>query len=348
MRNNSDLDRLPPHNREAERSILGSMLRDNRVIPEIVMLLRAEEFYVFGHQKIFEGLATLMQQGKAADYITLGDWLEEKQHLEDVGGHSYLVDLWDAAPGSAGNARHYADIVRQKAMVRVIIHLGNELAEAAQEQQPPEEMLEVAYQRLGDFTERLHPGNIVTESEVIDLCMRELDRRNSQTSDDAKGTPIKTGFYDLDGLIGGLVDVELIIGAARPGEGKTLCGGCMMRNIARRGLPVFFVSLEQRVQELGDRQLAATAWINGRRLREASVLTIDERGRILDAADRLRPLPIFYDDTPYQSMQRIAATARRLKRQHGIRVLLVDYVQLFQPANSKVPDTSRFPRSRGI
>src|SRR5947209_4779066 len=107
-------DRLPPHNREAERSILGSMLRDNRVIPDIVTRLRAEDFYVFGHQKIFEGLAALMEQGKAADYITLGDWLKEKQYLEDAGGHSYLVDLWDAAPGSAGNALQYADIVRQK------------------------------------------------------------------------------------------------------------------------------------------------------------------------------------------------------------------------------------------
>src|SRR4051794_25389499 len=132
------LDRLPPHNREAERSILGSMLRDNNIIPEVVNRVRADDFYVFGHQKIFEGIATLnVEQGKAADYITLGDWLKEKQFLEDAGGHSYLVDLWDAAPGSVGNARHYADIVRQKAIVRNLIHACNDLSQQAYDQAMP-------------------------------------------------------------------------------------------------------------------------------------------------------------------------------------------------------------------
>src|SRR5438874_11502054 len=115
------MEHLPPHNREAERSILGSMLRDNNVVPDVVQLVRAEEFYVFAHQKIFEAITLLfVEAGKPADIVTVSNWLTEKQLLEDAGGYGYLVDLWTAAPSSA-NARSYADIIRQKAIVRHLI-----------------------------------------------------------------------------------------------------------------------------------------------------------------------------------------------------------------------------------
>src|SRR5579884_2786242 len=131
------MDRLPPHNREAERSLLGSMIRDNNVVPDVVQLIRAEHFYVFAHQKIFEGITDLaVEQGKPADIVTLANWLKEHQVLGDAGGNEYIVELWDAAP-SAANARHYAEIIRQKAIVRHLIHACNELQREAYDQTQP-------------------------------------------------------------------------------------------------------------------------------------------------------------------------------------------------------------------
>src|SRR5579864_4123561 len=166
---NGAIDRLPPHNREAERSILGSMLRDNVIIPELVNQVHAEDFYVYGHQKIFEGIATLaVEQGKPADYVTLSNWLSENKLLEDAGGHGYLVDLWDAAPGSAGNARHYADIVRQKAIVRNLIHACNDLSQQAFEQAlPANELLDTAERRIFEIAEMGITGDTKTLHDAI-------------------------------------------------------------------------------------------------------------------------------------------------------------------------------------
>ena len=118
MAKETEFDRLPPHNRDAEKSVLGSMLRDNRLIPDVVQIVRPEDFYVFGHQKIFEAIAELyVNQGKSADPVTLASYLADNKLLEDAGGYQYLPELWEAAP-SAGNAEHYAQIVRQKSIVR--------------------------------------------------------------------------------------------------------------------------------------------------------------------------------------------------------------------------------------
>src|SRR5688572_24063381 len=113
-REQGSVERLPPHNREAERGVLGSMLRDNELIPEVVQLVRADDFYVFAHQKIYEAVTTLaVERGQPADAVTVANFLKERQLIEDAGGYAYLIELWDAAP-SAGNTRHYADIIRQK------------------------------------------------------------------------------------------------------------------------------------------------------------------------------------------------------------------------------------------
>src|SRR5581483_9155730 len=134
---NNGTDRLPPHNREAERSLLGSLIKDNNVIPDVVQLIRADNFYVFAHQKIFDGIAHLgVEQGKPVDIITLTEWLREHQLLQDAGGDQYIVELWDAAP-SAANARHYAEIIRQKAIVRNLIHACNDLQREAYDQTQP-------------------------------------------------------------------------------------------------------------------------------------------------------------------------------------------------------------------
>jgi replicative DNA helicase len=327
-------DRLPPHNREAERSILGSMLRDNRVIPEIVTRLRAEDFYVFGHQKIFEGLASLMEQGKAADYITLGDWLKEKQYLEDAGGHSYLVDLWDAAPGSAGNARHYADIVRQKAIVRNLIHACNDLSQQAFEQAlPANELLDTAERRIFEIAEMGITGDTKTLQDAISEAYVRLDQRKQRGDVEYSGVP--TGFVDLDSLTAGLQNSELIIVAARPSVGKTSFALNFVRHIiVEERLPVLFVSLEQARVELAERLLCCQARVDSHRLRKGH-LNAEEIEKLFQAGDILSQAQLFIDDTPGQNMLHIAANARRIKMRHDLRMIVIDYLQLIDPDNKR-------------
>ena len=327
-------DRLPPHNREAERSILGSMLRDNRVIPEIVTRLRAEDFYVFGHQKIFEGLAALMEQGKAADYITLGDWLKEKQYLEDAGGHSYLVDLWDAAPGSAGNAKHYADIVRQKAIVRNLIHACNDLSQQAFEQAlPANELLDSAERRIFEIAEMGITGDTKTLHDAIQEAYVRLDQRKQRGDVEYSGVP--TGYVDLDSLTAGLQNSELIIVAARPSVGKTSFALNFVRHIiVEERLPVLFVSLEQARVELAERLLCCQARVDSHRLRKGH-LNAEEIEKLFQAGDVLSQAQLFIDDTPGQNMLHIAANARRIKMRHDLRMIVIDYLQLIDPDSKR-------------
>jgi replicative DNA helicase len=328
---NGTPDRLPPHNREAERSILGSMLRDNHIIPEVIQRVRAQDFYVFGHQKIFEGLAYLsVEQGKAADYITLGNWLTENQLLDEAGGHAYLVDLWDAAPGSAGNARHYADIVREKAIIRNLIHACNELSQQAFDQAlPANELLDAAEHKIFEIAEMGFTGDTKTLEQAIAEAYARLDQRKQRGDLEYSGVP--TGYVDLDSLTAGLQNSELVIVAARPSVGKTSFALNFVRHIVvEEHLPVLFVSLEQARVELAERLLCCQARVDSHRLRKGH-LNPDEIEKLFQAGDVLSKAKLFIDDTPGQNILRIAANARRLKLRHDLRMVVIDYLQLIDP-----------------
>jgi replicative DNA helicase len=324
------MDRLPPHHRDAERSLLGSLLRDNEAIPDIVQLTRAEHFYVFAHQKIFEGITDLaVEQGKPADIVTLANWLTEKQALEDAGGPSYLAELWDAAP-SAANARHYAEIIRQKAIVRHLIHACNDLQRAAYDQaQPPHELLDTAERRILEIAEMGVTGDTKTLQDAIQEAYARLDQRKQRGDTELSGIP--TGFLDLDNLTAGLQNSELVIIAARPSVGKTAFALNLIRHVVIEAkLPALFVSLEQARVELAERLLCCQAQVDSHRLRRG-YLNEDDMNRLLDAGSVLSEAKLFIDDTPGQSMLRIAANARRLKLRHDIRIVVIDYLQLIDP-----------------
>src|SRR5438067_1374961 len=156
------VERLPPQNREAERSVLGSMIRDNGVINEIVQLVRADNFYTDAHQKIFQAIITLNDQGHPVDLVILADLLKEQKQLEDIGGYAYLAELWDAAP-TAANAEYYARIVRDKAVVRNLIHAGNEvLRDAYDQSMPADELLESAERKILDIAQMGLTGQTFT------------------------------------------------------------------------------------------------------------------------------------------------------------------------------------------
>ncbi len=276
----------------------------------------------------------LMEQGKAVDYITLGDWLKEKQLLEDAGGHSYLVDLWDAAPGSAGNARHYADIVRQKAIIRNLIHACNELSQQAYDQSlPATELLDAAERRIFEIAELGITGETKTLQEAISEAYVRLDQRKQRGDVEYSGVP--TGFVDLDSLTAGMQNSELIIVAARPSVGKTSFALNLVRHVCvEERLPVLFVSLEQARVELAERLLCCQARVDSHRLRKGH-LNQEEITKLFEAGDVLSQAKLFIDDTPGQSMLRIAANARRLKLRHDLRLVVIDYLQLIDPDDKR-------------
>jgi replicative DNA helicase len=214
------MDRLPPQSREAERCVLGSMLRDNAVIGDVVQIIRAESFYLDAHQKIFTAITTLYDKGHPVDLVILADFLKEQQHIEDVGGYPYLGELWEVAP-TAANAEYYARIVRDKSLVRNLIHAGTEILRDAYDQaQPADELLESAERKILDVAQMGITGQALTLQQAIDEAYDRIDVRTQRGHTSLSGIP--TGYIDLDSLTAGFQNSELVILAARPSVGKCL------------------------------------------------------------------------------------------------------------------------------
>lgn len=330
------LDRLPPHNREAEQSVLGSMLRDNASINDLLQLLRKDDFYADAHQKIFETIVSLHDRGgQPVDLVLLAEELKKRGYLDDVGGYAYLGELWDATP-TAANAEYYAQIVRDKSLVRNLIRAGNDiLGDAYKQSMPADQLIESAERQILEVATKGIVGKLYTLDEAIQDTYDRIDQRTQGSEMAASG--LLTGFTDLDDLTAGLHRSELVIIAARPSVGKTAFSLSLARHIVvNEKEPVFFVSLEQSRVELAERLLCAQAKVDSHRLRKGT-LTSDDMERLIEAGGILRSAPLTIDDTPAQGILRIAANARRLKRQQSIRAVFIDYLQLIEPDNRRDP-----------
>jgi replicative DNA helicase len=326
-------DRLPPQSPEAERSVLGSMLRDNAVIGDVVLIIRAENFYSDAHQKVFGAMVALYERGQPVDLVVLAEELKQRGHLDDAGGYAALAALWDAAP-TAANAVYYARIVRDKAQVRNLIHASTEILRDAYDQvQPADELVESAERKILEIAQAGITGQTYTLADALTTAFDRIDRVHSGES--AAG--LATGFADLDEITAGLHESELVIVAARPSVGKTSFALNLVRNIVIDGRQaVFFVSLEQSRVELAERLLCCQARVDSHRLRKGT-LAADDMDRLMDGAGVLRGAKLYIDDAPGQGMLRIAANARRLKLRQDIRVIVIDYLQLIEPENRRDP-----------
>lgn len=327
------IDRLPPQSPEAERSVLGSMLRDNGVIGDVIQIVRPENFYTDAHQKIYQAITALYDKGHPVDLVVLVDKLKELKQIEDIGGYAYLAVLWDAAP-TAANAEYYARIVRDKAIVRSLIHSCNEIERDSFEQaMPADELLESAERKILDIAQMGITGQTYTLHQALNEAYDRIDNRHQQDQTSISGLP--TGFVDLDEKTAGLQNSELVIIAARPSHGKTAFALNIARHIAvEDGQPVFFVSLEQSRIELAERILCCHARVDSHKLRKGH-LASDDMQKLIEAGGVLRDAKLFIDDTPNQGMLRIAANARRLKLRHGIKLVMIDYLQLIEPDNRR-------------
>src|SRR6516165_5520731 len=229
---------------DAERSTLGSMLRDNYVIDVVAQLITAESFYLDAHRKIFQAILDLRDKGgQPVDLVILHEELSKRGQLEDIGRAAYLAVLWDAAP-TAANAEYYAKIVRDKSIIRSLIHASTEILRDAYDQnQPAEELLEGAERKILDVAQMGVTGQTTTLEQAITETYRRIDDRASGKQ---KAGGLSTGFADLNEITAGLHDGELVIIAARPSVGKTSFSLAIILNIiTEEKEPVFYVSLEQ-------------------------------------------------------------------------------------------------------
>jgi replicative DNA helicase len=268
--------------------------------------------------------------------VILGHRLKMRKQFEDVGQDPYLADLWESAP-TAANAVYYARIVREKAITRHLIHASTEILRDAYDQsQPADELLGSAERRILEIAEKGVTGNTTTLMEAIGEAYTRIDQRTGKAAGSISG--VASGFVDLDALTAGFQNSELIILAARPSVGKTAFSLNLVRHvIVEEKLPVFFVSLEQAKVELAERLLAAQARVDSHKLRTGHIGS-DDIGKLHVAGDTLRhSAKLFIDDTPGQGMLRIAASARRLKIKEGIRLVVIDYLQLIDPENRRDP-----------
>ena len=337
-------DRLPPQNRDAERGVLGGIIRDNDVLPNVQQLLRVENFYYDAHQKIYQAMCDLAGDSQPIDVVLLHERLKKNKQLEDVGGPVYLAELYDAIPTGA-NAEYHAHIVRDTAMVRGLIHASNEiLRDSFDRTQSADELVAQAERKIMDIAKASMVGETITLTEVIKSAFERIDSRVGKENLSISG--LATGYVDLDNITAGLQNSELVIIAARPSVGKTAFALNVVRNILTEGIAhgnspvVLFFSLEMARIELAERLLCCQSRVDSHKVRKGH-LNSDDIQKLMDAGDVLRRARLYIDDTPSRTMIQIGASARRLQKKHekdgGLKLVVIDYLQLIDPENRRDP-----------
>jgi replicative DNA helicase len=338
------LDRQPPRSIEAERAVIGSLLLLPEACDEVALLVRAEDFYDDAHRAIFSHMLALHEEGRQIDPVLLAQRLKDAGKYEIVGGAAYLLELSHEV-ATAAHAEYYAEIVRDKAVLRSLIHVSTDIIHDAYEpSNDAREMLSRAEERVFRILDSRQDSQVRS---IKDILFDSLTRIDQRQNNDNKCLGIETGFIDYDDLTGGLHNSELVILAARPSMGKTALALNIAEHIAidKRGpqKPTLFVSLEMSALELCDRLLCSRAMVDSHRVRSGRFSAEDSRALIQTAAD-INKSPIFVDDSPSRNMTEIAATARRLKRRENLALVVVDYLQLIEPDNSKDPRQEQVAR----
>jgi replicative DNA helicase len=325
--------RIPPHNTEAEVALLGSLMLRPDVMYEIFDFIRPSSFYAERHARIFETMLELFNKGTPIDMLSITSRLTEKNMLDAVGGASYVAELAQAVP-SAANARHYADIVHKKYMMRRLIEASDRITSHCYEDAGElEEILDIAEKQVYDVTNVSTSHRFIHLKDALTEAWERFDRLQ-QSPDELRGVP--SGFKDLDNKLSGFQKSDLIILAARPSVGKTTLALDIARQTAiTHGVPVGIFSLEMSSQQLVDRMLAAESRVDAWKLRTGKVTDQEDFERLKDGIDRLSSAPLFIDDQPGNNILKMRSTARRLKSERNIGMLIVDYLQLITPSNTR-------------
>jgi len=327
-------ERVPPHNDDAERALLGAMLIDDRAVYIAQQYLRPEDFYSSRHRKIYEAVLKLSKVGTRPDLLTLSGELEKSGKLEESGGYDYIASLTHAVPSSA-NAEYYAKAVQDCALRRSLIQVSGETgARSYDETVEPKVILEETQQKLFYISD---PQRIFRYKKVDKIVVETAKYLGEVFRTKALYTGIPSGFPDLDELTSGFQKAELIIIGARPGMGKTAIALSMAANISlRQGRPVAFFSLEMSEQALGLRLISSEARMDGNKLKKGTFAHSDF-DNIFKAADMIQDAPLFIIDMPDMTMSNIQAMARMLKIQEKVEIIFIDYIGRISSDNKMLP-----------
>lgn len=329
------LDRQPPFNLDAEMGVLGSIMLSPEACDDIALTLRPDDFYDDANRKLFEHMLAMHDEGRKIDSTLLVEKLKLAGDIERIGGVPYLARVAKSVPNAA-HAIYYATIVREKATYRALIDASTEiLREAYEENHEAKHLLGQAEQKIFGILDSRGSSNV---SSIRDILHDAMDRIDARMKGEHTEGGVESGFTELDGLLGGLHNSELLILAARPSMGKTAFAMNIAENVVLKLFaPVLFVSLEMSSIELADRLLCSAARVNGHRLRNGTI-SAEDRQRLVQQASEISQAPLFVDDSPSRTVSEISAAARRIKRREGrLGLIVIDYLQLIEPDNQKDP-----------
>jgi replicative DNA helicase len=326
------LDRLPPQNVQAEQSVLGAVLLENEALAAVIEHLIPNDFYKDAHKKIFIAMLDLYEKNEPIDLITLTDQLVKKEQLEAIGGATYLSTVANLIP-TAANARYHAKIIKEKSILRNLITTSTEIISMSYEtEQDVGELLDTAETRIFSISEKMVQQSYVHVKDVVKDTIEMVDKLFNKKE---LITGLATGFDDLDEATTGFHPGDLVVIGARPGMGKT---AFCLNIVAHAGIvdkvPIAVFSLEMTKEQLVLRMICSEAEVDSKAVRSGYHSKEDYR-KLVNAAGRLADAPIFIDDS-FNSVLDIRAKSRRLKAEHGLGLVVVDYLQLMSGVGSNV------------
>jgi primary replicative DNA helicase (EC 3.6.1.-) len=322
--------KLPPYSIEAERSVVGGLMLDPEAWDRVSELVVADDFYRPEHNRIFSVIAKLADEVEPIDVVTIGERLDKRGELEDVGGMAYLIEMVEATP-SAANIASYADIVRERALLRRLISTTNEITDRAfhPEGMNAAEVLDEAERKIFQIAEGGEKKG--GPREVADILSATVDKIDELYHQEGSITGLSTGFTDLDAMTSGLQPADLVIVAGRPSMGKTTFAMNLVENAAMISeLPVIVFSLEMPAEQLMIRMLSSLGRIDQTRMRSGQLIQ-EDWDKLMSAVKMLKDRKLFIDDTGGISPTEMRSRVRRIAREHGgVALIMVDYLQLMQ------------------
>lgn len=340
--------RLAPHNAEAEQGLLGALLVDNRALEKVADFLKAEHFYIPAHRRIYSAIMKITERGQSASPVTLKGYFEKDEDLADVGGAGYLADLAANVIGVV-NAADYARTIYDLHLRRELILLGEDIVNDSFEQNVDRDAVKTIEQAESRLFTLAETGDVRGGFRTLrESVLTAIDIAQKAYNTQGRVTGVTTGFRDLDHQLGGLHPSDLVILAGRPGMGKTALATNVAFNAAKRyadtggteGAITGFFSLEMSSDQLATRILADQANISGNDIRKGNIREDDFRNFVA-ASQTLAQVPLYIDDTPALSIAAVRTRARRLKRKHGLGLLVIDYLQLLQGTGSRQSTENR-------
>lgn len=338
--------RTPPQDRDAEASVLGGMMLSKDAIADVVELLRGDDFYIPSHETIYNTILDLYAAGEPADAVTVANALSKAGSIARIGGPAYLHTLISSVP-TAANAGFYANIVREQAMLRKLVEAGTRIVQMGYDAEgDTEDLVNRAQAEIYSVTERNASEDYVRLSEVLGPTVEEIERSGAHDGDTI-GVP--TGFYEFDELTNGLHAGQMIVIAARPGMGKSTLALDFARSAAiHNSQTTVIFSLEMGRQELTMRLLSAESGIPLQALRHGDLDQSRDWTTLANTMGRINDAPLYMDDSPNMALTEIRAKCRRLKQQHDLKMVVIDYLQLMtsgKRVESRQQEVSEFSRS---